>query len=95
MQLQTHWAGAYRAALFIDAQAPISVEAHRVWEHTLLIPLSSIDPNVIFTARRIGIAIGDIPARIYDVDGPSVARAPRCTSATMTKLRGGKVGSHL
>jgi hypothetical protein len=45
-------------------------------QHTLLIPLSSIDPNVIFTARRIGIAIGDIPARTYDVDGLSVARAP-------------------
>ena len=66
----------YRAALFIDAQAPIPVEAHRVWEHTLLIPLSSIDPSVIFTATRIGIAIGDIPARTYDVDGLSVARAP-------------------
>jgi hypothetical protein len=45
-------------------------------EHTLLISLSSIDPNVVFAAKRIGIAIGDIPTRTYDVDGLSVARAP-------------------
>jgi S1-C subfamily serine protease len=66
----------YRAELFIDNGSPIPVQAERIWEHTLLIPLSSIDPNIVFSAKRIAIMVGQISMRGYDVNGLSLARAP-------------------
>jgi hypothetical protein len=66
----------FRAALFIDKQSPIAAQAERIWEHTLLIPLSNIDSNVIFAAKRIAIAIGGISMRGYDVAGLSTAKTP-------------------
>lgn len=64
----------YRTVLFIDKWDPIYTQAKRIWEHTLLIPISNIDPNIIFEAKRISIAIGGISMRGYDVEGLSVAR---------------------
>jgi S1-C subfamily serine protease len=66
----------YRAELFIDNRSPIPSQAERIWEHTLLIPLSDIDPNIVFSAKRIAIMVGEISMRGYDVDGLSLARAP-------------------
>jgi hypothetical protein len=70
------WGGSrsYRGSLFIDSRPPITTQVERIWEHSLLIPLSKIDPNVLFRARKIAIAVGGISMRGYDVTGLSVAR---------------------
>ena len=63
----------YRAALFIDAHGPNSCRGtSSVGAHT---PYSAFKhrPKCNIYGET---SIGDIPARIYDVDGLSVARAP-------------------
>jgi hypothetical protein len=62
----------YRAILFLDDKK-FNVQAQRIWQHTLLIPLASIDRETVFRAKKMSLAVGGIAMRGYDVEGLDVA----------------------
>jgi hypothetical protein len=62
----------YRAILFLDDKK-FGVQAERIGQHTLLIPLASIDRETVFRAKKMALAVGGIAMRGYDVDGLDIA----------------------
>jgi hypothetical protein len=62
----------YRAQLFLDDKR-FNVQAQRIGQHTLLIPLVSIDRETVFRAKKMALQVGGIAMRGYDVKGLDIA----------------------
>ena len=62
----------YRAILFLDDKK-FDVQAERIGQHTLLIPLASIDRETVFQVKKMALAVGRIAMRGYDVEGLDIA----------------------
>jgi hypothetical protein len=62
----------YRAQLWLDDKS-FNVQAQRIWQHTLLIPLVSIDPESVFRTKKMALQVGGIAMHGYDVKGLDIA----------------------
>lgn len=64
----------YRAVLRFDGnKRTFTVEAVRMQEDALLIPLKSINTEMVFRAKRLEVAVGAIAVRFYDLSGLEIA----------------------
>jgi hypothetical protein len=62
----------YRAQLFLDDKQ-FNVQTGRIGQHTLLIPLVSIDPETAFRTKKMALQVAGIAMRGYDVKGLDIA----------------------
>jgi hypothetical protein len=58
----------YRSLLFLDDKS-FNVQAQRLWEHTLLVPLPAIAKNTVFRTKKMALSVGQIAMRGYQIDG--------------------------
>ncbi|WP_140943423.1 hypothetical protein [Prosthecodimorpha hirschii] len=63
----------FRAQLFADNMGLLNVEAHRIWEHSLLVPLGAIDRRKLLQTKNIALQVGGIAMRGYDIAGIKAA----------------------
>jgi hypothetical protein len=64
----------YRAVLRFDNDKRVfTVQATRMQEHALLIPLKAINRDMLFRTKQLGVGVGAIAFRGYDLTGLHIA----------------------